>query len=1372
MRLLRYIIWSLVALIGVVLILLGTVLSPWGTSWALNQAKSHGLIDFSRVEGTLLEHFELDDLHLEVAGTQISARTLRLDWLNNALIKGTVGLENLSADQLVITLAPADPDQPQSDESTGMPERISLPVDIDIRQLAINDFTLEIPAATRADTTSDTTSDTTTDTTSDTTASAATAQNSTRIHWQRFTSSVAFSNSQLRLGETHLDSPHIALAQSEQEETDEAADTVETATLDSDINVAAATTVADAIARPTRSDGSAIANPLAAFASNALTDASQQIELPDIELPIDIEAPKLEVSDFVLEGEQPLRLDSIALALKAQDSRVEVQKLALAGPDLNAELTADIALKDQYPITLHLAGTSQLAPLPGEQLSVDVSGSLAALDIAIAASGPQQADITAQLNALDQRLPFKATLRSPHVQWPLPGMPEEDEEGQPIAIYRVDDLALEASGNLDRYALSLAGKASGSQLKPLAIALTGSGDYQHFDWQPLKVDAGQGGSVQSSGTVNWATGLWVKAALELQHLKPQTFTPAVTGDISGSGEVAFNLQNNNGWNVSVPGLKLTGQLEGKPLSADARFAANSDLELQIERLDVRQGANSVQARGQVNQQLDLSADINAPALGALLPQLGGAINGKIRLGGSLKQPRGDITLNGRSVKYGDNRLGSLALNAHSEGIDDPSMRLVLKAANIVAGGQQLAGVNANLDGRLSQHRLSLEVDGNSKGPLLGLTAQLAGGYDLNAGRYRGTLSTLTTDLGQAGTLALDSPLRFVANINDSSATVEPFCINRQQGGGLCLTRQMKASAEQGSASLALNRIPIETVNQFLPPPWKLAGSAAGNVDARWSNGGQRFSATGALNGNLVVSGEDTAGNAFQVPAISLDTRFEADQRNAHLALTTQLEQAGSLTLEADVRDPLGQRNLAGRLQLNALQLGPYRPLVPGMRKFTGELNGDVRLAGSAEQPLLNGQIVLNKVSAQGEQLPLELNDARLAVALNGNSGIIDGYLTSGRARWNLGGEANWPSSGDWHATLALDGKNSPLEAQALEYGRVRIAPDIHVDATPARLAITGAVTIPWARIAVAQLPAFAQAPSTDEVILTQQQASELDEARQRLAPDQAAESVESTRAVWATTQDLNKVGMALDLNVALRMGDDVRLAAYGLNTRLAGQVNIRENSQGAGALQMFGDISLEDGRFSSFGQNLTINRGKITFNGPPSTPVLDFEAIRNPDATEDDVTAGIRVTGTALAPQLKIFSDPAMNESTALSYLLRGRAPDADSDDNALTSALIGLSVSQSGRAVGALGEAFGIQDMALDTAGSGDTSQVVVSGYINPNLKISYGVGVFSSIAELTLRYRLLQNLYVQAVSGGNQALDLLYSFSFGRTPDPHTEQ
>ena len=151
------------------------------------------------------------------------------------------------------------------------------------------------------------------------------------------------------------------------------------------------------------------------------------------------------------------------------------------------------------------------------------------------------------------------------------------------------------------------------------------------------------------------------------------------------------------------------------------------------------------------------------------------------------------------------------------------------------------------------------------------------------------------------------------------------------------------------------------------------------------------------------------------------------------------------------------------------------------------------------------------------------------------------------------------------------------------------------------------------------------------------------------------------------------------------------------------------------------------------------------------------------DATEDDVIAGVRVTGSADQPKAEIFSDPVMSQQEALSYLLRGQGlSSGQSDSAAMTSMLIGMGVAQSGQVVGKIGETFGVSNLALDTEGVGDSSQVVVSGYVLPGLQVKYGVGIFDSLATLTLRYRLMPKLYVEAVSGIDQALDLLYQFEF----------
>jgi translocation and assembly module TamB len=387
----------------------------------------------------------------------------------------------------------------------------------------------------------------------------------------------------------------------------------------------------------------------------------------------------------------------------------------------------------------------------------------------------------------------------------------------------------------------------------------------------------------------------------------------------------------------------------------------------------------------------------------------------------------------------------------------------------------------------------------------------------------------------------------------------------------------------------------------------------------------------------------------------------------------------------------------------------------------------------------------------------------VAITLSGDQGRIDGFIAAEEGRLAIRGDAAWPSADDWRINIALDGRDQPLLAVLPAFGRLRLAPDMTVLVTPSLLQVRGEVRVPWARLEVGELPPSAVSPSPDEIIITRR-----DEERARRQAQRAAEAAADEPGEEAA-EALARAGMAVDVQLNLRLGPDMQLSAYGLESGLSGTLEVRQQS---GPVQLFGDVSLVDGRFRAYGQDLLIREGQLLFSGPPDQPLLSFEAIRNPNVTQDGVIAGLRVTGTAAEPQLRVFSEPAMDEARALSYLLRGRAPDDSDTDGALTQALIGLTLGQTGGAVGAIGEAFGISDLALETAGTGEESQVVVTGQLTDDLRISYGVGVFSPIAELTLRYTLWRNLYLQAVSGAAQAVDLVYAFSRPGDPPRISEQ
>ena len=233
------------------------------------------------------------------------------------------------------------------------------------------------------------------------------------------------------------------------------------------------------------------------------------------------------------------------------------------------------------------------------------------------------------------------------------------------------------------------------------------------------------------------------------------------------------------------------------------------------------------------------------------------------------------------------------------------------------------------------------------------------------------------------------------------------------------------------------------------------------------------------------------------------------------------------------------------------------------------------------------------------------------------------------------------------------------------------------------------------------------------------------------------------------------------MKVGMRLGDHVLIDAFGLKSNLAGQLTVSKKIDGP--VLTNGNIRLVDGSYRAFGQNLIINKGVILFSGPPDQPYLSVDAIRDPALIQDSVTAGIKLEGPVSAPEITIYSSRAMDQQNALAYLLRGKAIDSNGGDNSmLTSMLVNLGVGQSAGTVNQIGEAIGVKDLSLDSSGSGDESQLSISGYILPGVQIRYGIGLFTSMTEIALRYEVLPKLYLEAVSGLNNAFDVYYEFDW----------
>ncbi|MEQ5802145.1 translocation/assembly module TamB domain-containing protein [Halomonas sp. H10-9-1] len=1309
--------WALIRLLillplwlfGLVFFTLGLGLSPWGTGLLLDQGQRMGIFTLEAYEGAPLDRLLLEGFAMQAGPASVAVRRLELEWSEECVLSGRLCLEVLGVEGARVRLAEGAADDEEPSPSGAPPGAIELPFPIELRRVFFDD--VEVLLA-----------------------------DGTRLRWDHFSTGATAEGDTLsllptRLAGTRLLLPlspgaQLALGEAEAEGPRLAAEAIDAA-------VTVHSPLPDEVAASTQG-----------LAASALEEQPRRA-LPEVALPLRVAVPELLVEDSAVEGSVEYGVERLALSLFGEGHTLEVRPLEITTRDGDASLSAAITLSGDYPLELRLESALWLPDvmpaLAGQRIALGLDGSLAGLLMRLNLSGPVDLALDARLDVLEPTLPFTASLASDLVQWPLPG--SVDEQGDAVEPWVVEDIAVRLEGSLVDYRLAASLTAEGPELPFTRLALTGDGDLSRFSWAPLSLSLGDA-SVVSRGEVAWDEGLAVDAEVRLDNVDPGRFVEGLPGRLDGDVTATFH-QAEEGWSLAVPNLAIDGELQGRSLALHAELEGDSAMRWDITTLDFRQGENRLQLAGQVSEpSLDLAGELDMPDLASLHEALSGRIGGRLEAAGSLATPRLEVDLSGESLAFADNRLRRLGLVGRVSGLEDPAMELTLDLAGLEGGGQRLDEVALALDGRLSDHRLTLDAAAPSGLPLSRAALVLEGGLDTARTHYAGRLSRLEVDAEQ-GDLRLDGPALFAADLKQGSTRVQPFCLSRRQGGSLCLVEPMAASAEGGEVSLRLAELPMALLDAFLPEPWSAEGMTELDLDAGWGAGGS-WRATGRLQSRLALDGQDAYGQPWSLPEARLDGRIRADERAVELSLELGLAQAGGLALETRIDDPAGEGRLSGNLALDGLHLSPYRNLVTGMESLEGSLAGRVDLTGSLESPEMRGAIALRGLEASGADVPVAVRDGEVGIELAGTTATIQGFIEAEEGRLVIAGEAAWPASDAWRADVSLNARDRPLLAVLPEFGQLRIAPDLQLRARPTLLQVRGDVQVPWARLEVGELPPSAVAPSADEVIITRQ-----DDERARREAERAA----AADAVGEDTADaMAEAGMALDVQIGLRLGPDMQLSAYGLESGLSGTLEVRQQD---GPVQLFGDVSLVDGRFRAYGQDLLIREGQLLFSGPPSQPLLNFEAVRNPDATQDEVIAGLSVTGTASSPQLRVFSEPAMDEASALSYLLRGRAPNDSDTDGALTSALVGMAVGQAGGAVGSIGQAFGVSDLTLDTAGSGEDSQVTLSGQLTDDFEVRYGVGVFSPIAELTLRYNIWRSLYLEAVSGTAQAVDLVYTFS-----------
>ncbi|WP_211202124.1 translocation/assembly module TamB domain-containing protein [Pseudomonas arcuscaelestis] len=1123
-----------------------------------------------------------------------------------------------------------------------------------------------------------------------------------------------------------------------------------------------------------------------AFAPSESKPDSGPLQLPALKLPVAIELGEVRIGHLRLDGNE--QLSQLQLAAHWTAAGLQIDSLQLQRDDVHLSLQGLLQPEGDWP--MQLQGQLQLPKVDNQQwqLALQINGELQkTLKITGDSSGYLNARLKGELQALAEQLPAKLQISAKAFK---PGADLPD-------TVQLNNLELSAQGNLqsgyqllgtaslpaeqEPVALNLQGKvdAKGAQLS--ALDLTASADKRlkltaNVDWQqglnaeatinwldfpwlrlypleeapqvtlhrfvgqvqyrdgnyqgefkgdldgpagafsvnsPFKGDlkqisfaqlalnAGQG-KLEGNVSVQFADAVAWDAALELSALNPAYWLAELPGTLAGPLRSKGQIKDGE---LSLDAeLDLKGRLRGQPavLKAIAQGAGQS---WTLGTLDIRLGDNHINGSGSVQQRLAGQLDLNLPRLGQLWPQLQGQAKGKLEVSGTLKAPQGTLTLQGQKLAHADNHLLRLALEAR---LDTAQHALIdLQAGGIRLGDTSLGTLTAKGRGDIRKQQLDLALDGPQ------LKLDLAADGQLDKSNWRGRLASGRIQAG-----GQDWQLQAPAKLQRLASGQIDFGAHCWRSGQASLCGEDQRLAPDPRLRYHLKQFPLQSLAQWLPKDFAWQGLLNADINLDVPASGPKGTIIVDASGGTLRLREK--GQWLDFPYQTLRLQSDLSPRRVDTRLNFKGERLGELSVVTRLDPVARNKPLSGDFRLTGLDLAIARPFAPMVERLAGQLNGSGQLTGTLLEPQVNGSLNLTGGEVAGAELPVSLKDLQLQALIAGERVQLNGAWKSGEAgQGSLRGQIGWGRA--LVVDLQLQGQRLPVTVEP--YANLEVEPDLKISLLEDKLAVSGKVRVPKGKITVRELPPSTVKVSDDTVIVGHQ------------------------------TEE-GKAPMAVAMDIDVEVGSDkLSFSGFGLTANLLGHVHIGDN------LDTRGELSLADGRYRAYGQRLTIRRARLLFAGPIDQPYLDIEAIRQ----TDDVIAGIRLSGSAEQPTTQVFSEPAMSQEQALSYLVMGRPLGTSGEDNnMLAEAALGLGLATSAGVTGSLASSLDIDDFQLDTEGSGNSTSVVASGNLTERLSLRYGVGVFEPVNTVALRYKLSKKVYLEAASGLASSLDIFYKRDF----------
>ena len=969
-----------------------------------------------------------------------------------------------------------------------------------------------------------------------------------------------------------------------------------------------------------------------------------------------------------------------------------------------ATIAADASFELRDAIEMDVAG----------EWSAPLAGAAAAGRLTLAGTWPEL-NVTHEVTA-----PFAATTTGTAV---IRGRPTVDlvTEWRELAWPGVEGIAsaggrLALLGSLDEYRFTGSGTVEAAG-RAAAFTAEGTGAALELAIAELVLTPqgpAAGGSLAASGTASLQNRT-ADVALTASDLDPAFVVAAWPGRLTGTAQLRAGLVPEPTGTLDT--IDLRGELRGYPVALRGAAALTGRNAVRLDSLRLDSGANYAVVTGALDgTSLDVAVDAELEQLDLLVPDVGGSLAADVAIRGTWEQPRGSGRIALRDVAFAGVKAERIDVNGEAGLAPDAAIALTVAAAGIARGAVRIAELRAVAEGTTGAHTARVEAGVED----LRATVAATGGID--AGAWRGTLDRIDVSEPRFGPWGLDAPAAFA--VGAGFVTLANSCLLHTSQARWCTQLDVRGRPEDLLVVSGQN-FDLAIFEPLLPPALDLEGV--------YQLSGALLDVMGEPRGAIALNSNTTRARI----AFGDDQQFVADFDRVQAGMTLT---GGKLEITGAVRTTTGgraevvaaiadarQRDSAidGRLHVEWSDLAFLTLLSPQLGEVAGILGADLDVGGTVAEPTVDGRATIADGRVVVPQWGLVV-DRIEATASSGDGRVLDIDVTgyAGDGALTLAGTTQLDPDAGWPTQLTLRG-DAVRVVQRVD-AEIFATPDLAIEVVLPAITVTGSVLVPRASLTLDALPAQAVTPSPDAVVHGGGQAP-----RER--------------------------PLELRSSVQLTLGDDVRYTGLNLDTTVAGELRLTtEPNRSANAT---GTLRLA-GSYDAYGQRLELERGQLLFSGPLDDPGLDVRAVRNIEQTQ----VGIELTGTVKAPRTRIFSQPAMSEADALSYLLFGRPASgsdpnlATEDSSALQAAALSLGLQQALPVVQRIGDTLGLDELTVQSTTT-DAGALMAGKYLSPRVYIRYSYGLFNRIGGLLLRFRVNERLSIETRSGDQKSMDLLYT-------------